>query len=286
MTEQNFIERQRPAGDPALRRALYDGRVFLLPPTPASLTLAREAQALVEAELGPSARAAHTRFGDEELFARVGRLRRAIYCELRFHSLLRELAASAGFPAADTAFDPARLRVVAHDAFKNPRAAPVYYPHRDTWYGHPPSVVTIWLALDDLRADETFVFYPERFSTPVPNDSEVFDYDEWVARGYGLKIGWQHRDASLVARYPGVVGAPDGGAAVGFACRAGEVLLFSGAHFHRTLPQSFGTIRFSLDARLVHLPDHELGLGAPNVDGRARGSALQDYLQPSSDALT
>ena len=47
-----------------------------------------------------------------------------------------------------------------------------------------------------------------------------------------------------------------------------------------TLPQALGRTRFSLDARLVHLGDHARGLGAPNVDGRSRGSALPDYVQP------
>jgi hypothetical protein len=142
-------------------------------------------------------------------------------------------------------------------------------------------MVTLWTALDDLSEDETFVFYPERFRAPVPNDSEVFDYDAWVAKGWSLKIGWQDRDASLRARYPTVLSNDPTGPAEGFACRRGEVLLFSGAHFHRTLPQAMGTTRFSLDARLVHLGDHARGLGAPNVDARSRGSALPDYVQPT-----
>lgn len=275
-----MILRERPRDDADLRRALYEGAVFLLPPTHASRALVERARAKLDAELGPAPRQAHARFDDEELFARVGRLRRALYTEPEAHTLLRAMAASAGFEADQTAFDPARLRVVAHRAYENPRAAPVYYPHRDTWYAHPMSAVTIWTALDDLDDDETFVFYPARFRAPVANDSEIFDYDDWVARGFSLKIGWQDRDASLRARYPSVVGDEDYGDAVPFACKAGEVLLFSAAHFHRTLPQALGRTRFSLDARLVHLGDHARGLGAPNVDGRSRGSALRDYEMP------
>jgi hypothetical protein len=246
------------------------------------LALVDLATALLRDLLGDDPRHAHERMSDAEMFERVGRIRHAIYTEPSAHALLRAMAASVGFDAEVTAFDPARLRVIAHDAFKNPRAAPVYFPHRDTWYAHPMSVVTIWTATCDLDADETFVFFPERFRRPVPNDSEVFDYDDWVSRGWSLKIGWQDRDASLRARYPTASGEPAWGPAQGFSCRRGEILLFSGAHFHQTLPQALGRTRFSLDARLVNLTDHGLGLGAPNVDGRSRGCALGDYVQPSS----
>jgi hypothetical protein len=277
-----FIERERPSSDATLRRALYDGRVFLLPPTDASRRLVALASVRLREELGDDPRGAHALFDDSAMFERIGRVRRALYTELEAHELLSLTAASVGFERGSTAFDPARLRAILHGAADNPRAAPVYYPHRDTWYGHPMSAVTIWTALDDLAEEETFVFHPARFREPVPNDSEIFDYDDWVARGWSLKIGWQDRDSSLRARYPGVVGPVDGGPAVGFACRAGEVLLFSGAHFHRTLPQARGRSRFSLDARLVHLGDDARGLGAPNVDGRSRGSALRDYVQPEA----
>jgi len=76
----------------------------------------------------------------------------------------------------------------------------------------------------------------------------------------------------------------DAGASIPFSCKAGEILLFSGAHLHRTLPQALDRTRFSLDARLVHLVDHAQGLGAPNVDGRSRGSALRDYEMPAARA--
>ncbi len=278
-----MIERTLPKDPATLRRAIYEGRLFIAPPTSESHALVDLARARLQSELGADPRRAHERFTDEEFFAHIGKLRKEIYTEPHAHALLGAMAASVGFPVSDTAFDPARLRVISHGAINNPRAAPVYYPHRDTWYAHPMSVVTMWTALDDLESEETFVFYPRHFRAPVDNDSEVFDYDEWVSRGWSLKIGWQDRDASLRARYPSVLGNikdADYGHEVGFSCRRGEILLFSGAHFHRTLPQALGRSRFSLDARLVHLGDHRAGLGAPNVDGRSRGSALSDYVQP------
>jgi hypothetical protein len=266
----------------ALRRALYAGAIAKLSTTGASNAIVDAALGLLEDELGPGdVRALPSALEAEDLFARVGRIRKRLFLEPRFHRLVRDVLEASGFDPAVNAFDPLRLRVVAHAAHENPRAAPVYYPHRDTWYAHPQAIVTWWIPLHDLAERETFVFYPEWFDRPVPNDSEIFDYDAWVARGWSLKIGWQDIEAGRTARYPRVTGELAPGDGLGFSCTRGENLVFSGAHFHRTLPQTNGRCRFSLDFRVVHLGDHERGLGAPNVDNRSRGSALRDYTMPS-----
>lgn len=276
-----IIERQAPASDQALREALYAGRIFLLPPSASSLALARVVAHMLEEafEADGGARLAQRRLPNEVFFARIGAIRRAIYTESAFHRHVGDLIEALGWDLERIAFDPLRLRVVAHEGERNPHAAAVYLPHRDTWYGHPNTLITWWIPLFDLSPSETFVFYPERFAQPVPNDSEVFDYDDWVRDGPSLKIGWQALEAGRTARYPAQIGDHDAGAALGFSCQHGEQLLFSGAHFHRTLPQSSGLTRYSLDVRIVDLADHAAGLGAPRVDNRSRGSALRDYIR-------
>jgi hypothetical protein len=272
-----------PATFRALLDASYAGVVHQLPPTPCSLRLVEQARAVLIEALGPAPREAQHRMSNEALFERLSPVRRALYCDPAFQAPLAELVAELGGDPGAVAFDPLRLRVIRSRGHAEvPAARAVYYPHRDTWYAHPSSVVTWWIPLDDLAADETFVFYPERFASPVPNDSEIFDYDDWVREGWELKIGWQRATSGLEARYPGTLGEVDGGPAAGFACRRGENLLFAGAHFHRTLPQETGRTRFSLDFRMVHLADAAAGRGAPNVDGRSRGSALRDYVRIDS----
>jgi hypothetical protein len=277
------IRRDPPAAPRAVRAALYDGDVFLGPPTTASQELAAAVRARLAEVLGcapAEIRDAPQRLPNEELFARIGVLRRELYLEPRFHDALRAVIAAGGLDPARVAFDPLRLRVVRHLGHENPLAAPVYHPHRDTWYAHPRALIAWWIPLDDLAAHETFQFYPERFRAPVDNDSEVFDYGDWVRDGWELKIGWQKLAAGLEARYPRAAPGAAFGRAVGFACRDAENLVFSGAHLHATLPQATGRTRFSLDFRIVDLDDHAAGLGAPDVDNRSRGSSLPDYIHP------
>ncbi len=277
-----MIRRDRPVDPAALRGALYDGDVFLLPPTAASSRLAGDARTrLAEILEDDDVRAAPGRLGNDALFARIGVLRRELYLEPRWHQAVCEVIAAVGLDPERIAFDPLRLRVVLHRGHDNPLAAPVYHPHRDTWYAHPQALIAWWVPLDDLGEDETFVFHPERFAAPVDNDSETFDYDDWVRDGWELKIGWQRARAGVDARYPRSAPGVDPGASVGFSCRAGENLIFAGAQFHATRPQATGRARFSLDFRIVDLPDHAAGLGAPNRDNRSRGSALRDYVRPA-----
>lgn len=276
------FETEAPA-DGRLTEALYRGRLFLLGATPASVALIDEVERRLEALFidDGGARLAARTVPDPEFFRRIGALRKELYTSSAFHDPVRAVLESLGLDPSRIAFDPLRLRVVQSGGHHNPLAKTVYVPHRDTWYAHPPGLVTGWIPLHDLPAEQTFVFYPESFDRPAPNDSETFDYGAWTREGPSLKIGWQDRWAGARARYPSQTGLFDPGAPVGFACLRAQNLLFSGAHLHRTLPQDSGLTRFSLDVRFVDLADHRRGLGAPNVDNRSRGASLPDYVHPS-----
>ncbi|MCB9569905.1 MAG: hypothetical protein H6710_22245 [Myxococcales bacterium] len=272
-----------PAGADALLSALYGGELFHLGASAASRRLVDDARALLREALGDvddDLRLAPARLPGDEFFRRMGALRRRLYLGEDFHEHLRALVVELGFDLDRVAFDPLRLRIIQGGGHHNPAARAVYYPHRDTWYGHPQSLVVGWIPLDDLREEETFVFFPEYLRRPAPNDSEIFDYDAWVRHGWSLKIGWQDPEAGLRARYPQMTGPIDPAAEVlGFACGAGDRILFAGAHLHQTRAQIGERTRYSLDFRLVDLADAAAGRGAPNVDSRARGSAVPDYVR-------
>jgi len=55
----------------------------------------------------------------------------------------------------------------------------------------------------------------------------------------------------------------------------GDLLCFSGAHLHASVPNATGLARFSIEARTVDAEDTALNLGAPNVDGEAPRVALE-----------
>ncbi|MFO0976783.1 MAG: phytanoyl-CoA dioxygenase family protein [Planctomycetaceae bacterium] len=268
-----------PASNPSARTALYDGSVFLLPSTTETLELVARVVELLEQELGADFR--HTQFhvSSEEYFRRIGVLRKRIYTEPQFHQLVEAIVEVTGFELNETAYDPARLRVVAHAGHENPAAAPIYYGHRDTWYSNSQSMITWWIPLHDVTPAETFEFYPDDYLRPVNNDSEQFDFQEWVSDGQEKRIGWQKKDTGLTATYPELHESPQG-RVFQVEAKQGELLLFSGQHLHQTRKNVTGQTRFSLDFRTVHLNDHATGVGAPNVDNRSTGSSLVQYIRP------
>ena len=272
-----------PADNDDLRAAIYDGSIFGLAanaPTKRLVEAARERLLAALGDVDSDLRVAPSRLANEEFFRRMGVLRRDLYLGEPYHELLRDLVVELGFDLERIAFDPLRLRIIQGGGEKNPAAKAVYYPHRDTWYGHPQSLIVGWIPLDDLKPEETFVFYPDYLCRVAENDSEIFDYDAWVRKGWSLKIGWQDPEAGLRARYPQMKAAIDKDAKVlGFGCQAAELLLFAGAHLHQTRVQKGERTRYSLDFRLVDLVDVEAGRGAPNVDNRSRGSAVPDYIR-------
>jgi hypothetical protein len=271
-----------PDTEAAFQQALYSGTVFHLPGNDSTNQLVRDVLRVVEGELGPNPREAHFRLTAAEFFAAVGRLRKAIYTEPRYHAAIGEVMRSVGFDPGRVAFDPIRLRVVAHRGYENPAAAPIYFAHRDTWYAHSQAELTWWIPLHDVTADETFEFYPDWFERPVPNNSETFDHDRWTRHGADLRIGWQNPDHGRTQTYPGLVGGFDPGRRVGFAARAADVIVFAGAHLHQTRRNDTGRTRFSIDFRTVDVTDHAAGLGAPNADNRSTGDATRDYLRSPS----
>ena len=263
---------------PFSREALYRGEIYLLPPTERSLRIVAALNRELEAELGVPAREAQFRYAEDEFFRRVGRLRKLFYTAPAWHEEIRALLRDLGADPAEFAFDPLRLRTIPHKGHENPRAAPIYYGHRDTWYSNPQGQVTGWIPLHDVTEAETFVFWPEFFARPVRNDSERFDHDAWTRDDRSRKIGWQNPRTSTDAAYPQLREEVEGERWT-FSAPAGSLLLFSGQHLHRTTPNLTGRTRFSADFRLVHLQDDRRGVGAPNVDNRSTGSALSDHVR-------
>jgi hypothetical protein len=63
----------------------------------------------------------------------------------------------------------------------------------------------------------------------------------------------------------------------------GEVLLFSGAQLHTSIPNTSGRARFSVDFRVVDVPDLVAGRGAPLVDAHCSGTAIRDFVSVADE---
>jgi hypothetical protein len=249
---------------------VYAGEIFRLPASDASHALIGAVrQVLVEIFGSAELRDTHLRLDGAELLSRLGRARRVLRSEPRFVALAWSLARDAGVSPDPHRLDVPRLRAVIPGAHLDPRAAPAYFAHRDTWYGSPRTQLNWWTPLHDIDEQSSFAFYPEAFGTPIANSSLELDYPDFARRA-----GWQnpHRDPAVVYPSAQPLSPPRT-----FRCAAGEVMVFSGAHLHATRPNLTDLIRLSVDFRLVHERDQAAGVGAPDQDNQSRGSALCEY---------
>lgn len=282
-----FFNNMLPESPSAILDTLYSGTVYLLPPTEATESLVDAVWTEIKRELEMTeetdCRNAHAVYQPDELFQRIGRLRKQIYTRPEFHRRVDQVIETAGFPLEAIRYDPARLRTVQHNGHLNPAAAPIYYGHRDTWYANPQSMITWWIPLHEIEESFSFDFWPDAFDRVVENDSEIFDFDTWVSRGQEKRIGWQNQKTGLTAAYPQLrqpVESISGPVLPVLAQRA-ELLLFSGQHLHKTRLNESGTTRFSLDFRTVQMNDFQVGGGARNVDNRSTGSSIVQFVQPN-----
>lgn len=274
------MKHSKAADNDAWLKRLYRGELYKLPSEPSAQALVDAVyHLLVDSFQIEDIHQVHAQLSEQQFFKAMKHIRKHLFDEQRFIALLKHCFVSLNFKPGEIAFEPLRLRAIRHNGHLNPRAKAVYYPHRDTWYGHGQSTVVGWLPLHDQQAHQTFEIFPECLDQAVANNSEVFNYDEWRQAGSEKKIGWQNQNTGLHAVYPQALEPVTTGKGLRFCANRAERVFFSAAHFHKTLQQVRHITRFSVDFRFVYLPHVQRGLGAVNADARARGSALQDYIR-------
>lgn len=273
------VKPTKPADNDTWLKQLYQGELYKLNPDTDSLTLADSVlQLLMNTFQVDDIYHVHDQLSEEQFFKAMKHIRKHLFAGEPFIEKLHKLFHGLGFAAGELAFEPLRLRAIRHNGHFNPRAKAVYYPHRDTWYGHDQSMVVGWLPLHHQDAHQTFEIFPDWLDQAVANNSALFNYDEWRQAGTEKKIGWQKKNTGLNALYPQAQQTVDYGQVVRFSASKAERLFFSGAHFHKTLEQVHGLTRFSVDFRFVYLKHARAKLGAINADARCQGAALQDYI--------
>lgn len=173
-----------------------------------------------------------------------------------WHATLKTI----GLRAQDTAVDRLLARV------QTPRTSEetidlVTAPldtHRDTWASNLYEQVNWWAPVYDIDESATMELYPGLFETAVPNTSEDFDI---------VELRREQINSTKVV--PRLLEPVTDESAFRVVLEPGDLLAFSGAHLHRSVPNNSDRTRYSLDTRTIHIPDSLDERGAPNVDGNA-----------------
>lgn len=197
----------------------------------------------------------------------------------RSKKLVRAVIEEAGFSAEETHYDLPKPRTSFPQGHLNTGVAFAFPWHRDTWYSAPAQQINWWLPVFPVRDDNAMSFDPAGFDQAVSNTSDGFDYYQNNASRLTTATGVTRE----VQARPGAVDHhPDQQLVILPA--PGEVLLFSGNQLHASTPNTSGRARFSVDFRIVNVPDLLAGHGAALVDAHCTGTAIRDFVNVADES--
>lgn len=258
--------------DSERRRRLFEGDIFVLSGLRTCAAICDHAMETLRA--GFATRSPETAFRDlpVEEFARIAASVKSRFTNgLRSKELLREFAREIGMDPDEYYFDVPRLRIVPHYEYLHAGISYAYAPHRDTWYGGPTYQINHWMPVTPIGPDQTMAIYPAYFERPLKNSSRNFDLARWINFERPRAVENIEREERI---HPLPEEEPDGASEIRFGFNAGDIMIFSGAHLHATVPNRSSVTRFSVDFRFFNAEDiRSNGKGrikAPrNVDSEA-----------------
>ncbi|MGE0801101.1 MAG: hypothetical protein AB7G13_07300 [Lautropia sp.] len=258
-------------------RILRNGDLFVYSPnrhSEALIALAREL--LWEAFDDTDPETAQYRYPVETYAQILARVKPQFIHHAECKRILPALLESHGCDPDTTYFDVPRMRSSTAGNYLTTGIAYAFHSHRDTWYSAPLCQINWWLPIFDVDSDNALAFHPAYWNKPIANNSEIFNYQDWhgnnrfdAVRHLKQEDRPHSRPTEPVAWEPSIVAiTPPGGA-----------LLFAASHLHSSIPNTSDRTRFSIDFRVVNLGDLKSLDGAPNLDCKCTGSAIDDYLR-------
>ncbi|MBC7544237.1 MAG: hypothetical protein H7338_16065 [Candidatus Sericytochromatia bacterium] len=206
----------------------------------------------------------------------IGALKRKFTNHPESRRLVQAILSELGCDLAETYFDVPRLRVITAGGYLTSGMGYAYQLHRDIWYSSPEAQINWWLPVYDVVPERTLRFFPDYYTVPVANSSADFDYGDWTI------VGREQAATMITAdtrQHPLPIELIDRSRDLLLVGPQATLFNFSAVHLHESVPNTTDRTRFSIDLRTVHRGDLIQGRRAPNVDGRARGTTLGDFLR-------
>ena len=193
--------------------------------------------------------------------------------------LVRSVITEAGFPAEGTHYDLPKPRTSFPAGHLTTGVAFAFPWHRDVWYSAPAQQINWWLPIFPVRDDNAMSFDLASFDQAVPNSSDTFDYyqNNAARRSTAAQVSRE------VQARPGALNHKPSQELI-ILPAPGEVLLFSGAQLHASIPNTSGRARYSVDFRTVDVGDLMAGRGAPLADVHCTGTAIRDFINVGDES--
>lgn len=240
-----------PLDDARRSRALFVGDLLVFRDVPVLARLRSHAEAILRDVSGASDST------DPDLIAET---RRAFHEHDDTRELFAAMLSEVGVDLGRAYWDRPVLRVVPPDDRPAGAATGTLELHRDTWGSNVREQTNWWAPLRRVTPERTLAFHLPHWDRPVRNDSADWDLDA---------VREARRAGRQVQLAPRPTEAPDPAGELRLVVEPGDLVCFSGAHLHGSVPNTTDRTRVSIEVRTVHLDDVRQGRRAPDVDGAA-----------------
>jgi len=275
----NTVYFESPVTDAVRRRRLYDGQLFVYKATPSSAALCEFARQMIEdAFKGLDPRTAQYEIDVESYVNIVAPLKPRFIHSPESKRLIQGILAELRCDSETTYLDVPRLRMVTSDAYLTAGVGYAHHAHRDTWYSAPLAQINWWLPIYEIETECSMAFHPQYWNRKVQNGSHKFNYYAWNTSGRADAAKYIKTDTR---QQPKAEEPMKLDPQLRIVCGRGDMILFSAAQMHSTVPNTAGFTRYSIDFRTVNSDDLRTRAGAPNLDTACTGTSLRDFMKGS-----
>lgn len=257
----SFFLTSRPLPEQARNERIYRGDLVVFRGFQAVAGLVDALRAVCQQYLGAAPESVHERLSEAAVNEAAHALREAAATDDTVAALLRTALQDVGVSIDETYSDGLELRVQIASSRSGARRIGPLGAHRDTWGSNIMAQTNWWAPVWPTTPERTIAFFLAHFQRPVPNNSGDWDFRELSRR---LKADGPETDYPLL---PLATKPPNRDEATPVSIEPGDLLCFSGAHLHASVPNTTDRTRLSFELRTVNRPDVLAGRGAPNVDG-------------------
>ena len=195
--------------------------------------------------------------------AAIDEVQRQVRGDPRVKRLFAAALEEVGVDPERSYWDSIHLRIVPPATGDSERQIGRIGFHRDTWGSNLLQQTNWWTTIRPLASDRTIAFYPSYWSRPIENNSASWNLDEIRER---RRSGERDEDIPIV---PEPTEPVDTDSELRIVIEPGDLLCFSGAHLHASVPNATSETRCSVELRTVNVDDFGRDRGAPDLDGRA-----------------
>lgn len=282
-----IISLDKPISDKERAELLFQGEVLIYRNIDAMWQLIEYSDKLLRETLGgldPVSAQQHLK--SEAFLELTEKAQELFHSDPRAKAIFFDALAQCGLNLDNTYYDHFPMRIVPFAKSHNGAHRSLVGHHRDTWGSNIQNQINWWAPLYKLEAERSIALYPHYWHHPIANNTA-----DWSFAGYlaARRRALLDRDTAYPSA-PSPTEEVDESGVVKVVLEPGDILNFSSAHLHASVPNSTDQIRFSVEMRTINIQDINLNRVAPNLDNAGKEPMYQWFKniiskQPLNEAL-